>query len=442
MTKLPNIRWFMIALCFLSLAISYIDRVNLAIAAPHIKADLGFNDGQMGLVLGAFFWTYAIMQLPAGWLIDKIGARLGLALACGWWSLFTVFTALANSVAAMFGARLMLGVGEAGSYPGGAKVIYSWFPKRERGIASGIFDAGPQAGTAIALPLTAWLISTWDWETSFIATGAIGLVWVVAWLMFYREPEQMKDITPAQLAALREGVKTEAPSAADKVKWASLFKYRTMWGMMIGFFCMNFVKYFFITWFPTYLVASRGFSLTQLGTLGAIPALMSIPGSVLGGWLTDYLYRSGYSLTASRKICLSAGMLGSAVIGFAAFTDSIAVTLTLFSLTYASLAFTAAVIWTMPADVAPTKGHVASIGGIQNFASNLAGVVTTSATGLLLYISGGSFAGPLLLAAGVCIIGALNYIFVIEKIEPFTVKEKPAAGKSASPASLQGQTAR
>lgn len=414
----------MIALCFAVLAISYIDRINLAIAAPHIKSDLGFNDGEMGLILGAFFWTYAIMALPAGWMLDKVGSRVGLAIACGWWSIFTAATALTTSVAAMFGSRLLLGAGEAGSYPGGAKVIYSWFPKGERGIASGIFDAGPQVGTALALPLTAWLISTWGWETSFVVTGAIGLVWVLVWLLVYREPEQLKSITPEQLAALREGIRVENPDEDEKVNWISLFKYRTMWGMMIGFFCMNFVKYFFITWFPTYLVVSRGFSLTQLGTLGAIPALMSIPGSILGGWATDHLFLRGYSLTASRKICLSVGMLASSVIAFAAFTDSIAVTLTLFSITYAALAFAAAVIWTMPADVAPSRSHVASIGGIQNFASNLAGVVTTSATGFLLYISNGSFVVPLLVAGGVCILGALNYIFVIDKIEPFGSNKK------------------
>ncbi|GLS44279.1 MFS transporter [Methylobacterium brachythecii] len=433
---LPAIRWVMILLCFLILGISYVDRINLAIAAPHIKKELGFNDGEMGLILGAFFWTYAFGQLPAGWFTDRIGAKIGLALSAAWWSIFTVVTGFANSVATMFGSRMMLGIGEAGSNPACVKVVYGWFPKRERGLASGLFDAGPQAGTAIALPLVAWLIHTWDWRVSFYVTGALGLVWVLFWLLIYREPENDRSITPQQLAALREGVETDQAPAAH-VPWSSLFKYRTMWGMMIGFFCMNFVKYFFITWFPTYLVSAKGFSLGQLGTLGAIPALMSLPGSVLGGWMTDHLFHRGFSLTASRKICLAGGMLTSSVIAFAAFTDSIALMLILFSITYAALAFTAAVIWCVPADVAPSKAHVASIGGIQNFASNLAGVGITSVTGLMLWLSGGSFLGPLLLAGGVCILGALNYIFVVGTIEPFggAPKAAPQADRALPAAS-------
>ncbi|MDV7211675.1 MFS transporter [Azotobacter beijerinckii] len=416
-------RWLMIAFCFFAVAISYIDRVNLAIAAPHIKADMGIDDASMGLILGAFFWTYALMQIPAGRLMDKLGARIGLAFAVAWWSIFTVFTAAGRGIASLFGCRLLLGLGEAGCNPGCVKVVYSWFPKHERATASGLFDAGPRAGTAMALPLVAWLISTWNWEMSFIVTGALGLVWVALWLLVYREPEHIKGVDAQQIANLVEDRGHKTMGDTVNVPWTSLFRYRTIWGMMLGFFCMNFVNYFFITWFPTYLTSAHGFSLKELGTLGAIPALMGVPGSILGGVVSDWLYhRKGFSLTAARKICLVGGMLCSSVIALAVFTDSIPLILTLFSITYASLAFTAANIWTLPADVAPTPHHVATIGGIQNFASNIAGIITASFTGLVLALTSGSFVIPLSVAGGMCVLGALSFLFVVGKIEPLQAR--------------------
>jgi len=417
MHKLPRLRWVMIGLCFALLAISYIDRVNLAIATPHIRKELGFNNGEMGLLLGAFFWSYALMQLPAGWLVDRFGARVGLPVAAGLWSVFTIITAGAGSITTMFGCRLMLGVGESGAYPGCTKVAYNWFPKRERGIASGIFDAGPQVGTALALPVIAWVIGQWGWRASFLASGGLGILWLLVWIFVYRDPGRHPGVPADQLAALR--AEQAAPAAkGESVSWGSLFRYRTVWAMMVGFFCVNFVKYFFITWFPTYLMTAKGFSLLQLGTLGAIPALMSVPGSLFGGWMTDWLYQRGYSLTIARKSCLIVGMIASSVIALAALTDSIALILIVFSLAYAACAFTASVIWTVPADVAPTPAHVASISGIQNFAANMAGVATSSLTGFLLYLSNGSFLGPLLVAGAVCVVGALNYAFLMGKVEP------------------------
>lgn len=423
MRRYPRIRWLMIVLCFLAIAINYIDRINLAIAAPHIKKDLGLDDTTMGIILGAFFWTYALLQIPAGRIIDRLGARAGLALAVGWWSLFTVATAFGKGFISLFSARLLLGVGEAGGNPGCVKVVYSWFPKKQRGTASGIFDAGPRAGSALALPLVAYLISHWSWEFSFIVTGALGLIWVAIWLTFYREPEKMKNLNPLERQHLLEDRDVPIAQNNAKIELRALFRQRNVWGMMIGFFCMNFATYFFVTWFPTYLTMAHGFSLKELGTLGAIPALMGIPGSILGGMTSDYLYKKGFSLTTARKTCLISGMLLSSVIAFAAFTQSITVILTLFSLTYAGLAFTAANIWTLPADVAPASNYVATLGGIQNFAGNLAGIVTASFTGVMLTLSHGSFVVPLLVAGAICVIGALTFMFVLGKVEPLQLDE-------------------
>ncbi len=417
---MPKLRWTMIFMGCAANAINYIDRANLAVAAPFIRAEFGISPALMGMILGAFFWTYAVMQLPFGWFIDKVGARIALAIAVMWWSISTILTGLARGVGSLMGFRLLLGVGEAGAYPAGAKINMDWFPKRERAIAASIFDSGSRIGAALSLPLVTWLIGGWGWRTSFVVTGALGIVWTLGWLLMYRRPEEHKGVTPqelAQLQAERGVAKTEA-----KVPWSSLFSYRTIWGMMIGFFCLNFVIYFFITWFPTYLIQARGFSLAQLGTLGLLPGLVSIPCGWLGGFTSDALYRRGWSLTAARKTCLVGGMLTSSVITFSVFAPNAYVALFFFAIAYGALAFTAASIWSLPADVAPSPAHVASIGGIQNFAANIAGIITTSFTGVMLAITGGSFIVPLMTAGGVCILGAVVYMFVIDEIEPLKAK--------------------
>jgi MFS transporter, ACS family, D-galactonate transporter len=417
---MPKARWTMIFMGCAANAINYIDRANLAVAAPSIRHELGISAAVMGVVLGAFFWTYASMQMPFGWFADRVGARIALAAAVLWWSVSTALTATAHGIAALTGYRLLLGFGEAGAYPSGAKVNVNWFPRSERAIAASIFDSGSRIGAALSLPLVAWLIGTFNWRVSFAVTGLLGIVWTVLWLIIYRDPENHPSVTPEQLAHLKA---ERGTSDGPNVPWSSLFGYRTIWGMMIGFFCLNFVIYFFITWFPTYLIQARGFSLTQLGTLGLLPGLVAIPSGWLGGFTSDALYRRGWSLTSARKTCLVGGMLMSSVITFSVFAPNVYVALGFFAVAYGSLAFTAASIWSLPGDVAPTPGHVASIGGIQNFAANIAGIVTTSFTGVMLTITSGSFVVPLIVAGAFCLLGAAVYLFVIKDIAPLCARE-------------------
>jgi ACS family D-galactonate transporter-like MFS transporter len=417
-------------MCFLANVINFVDRANLAIAAPSIRADLGLDALGMGLVLSAFFWTYAFLQLPAGWFIDKVGVRVSLALAVGWWSAFTIATGAARGLAQLVGVRLMLGVGEAAAIPSFAKVAFNWFPRSERGLASSIFDSGSRVGSALSLPLVAWLISMVGWRGSFEITGGMGIVWVLAWWFIYRDPERYRAIAPVAVDALlaqRGASAVAAMPDAPKVSWLDLFRYRTVWGMMIGLFCLNFAIYFFITWFPTYLLQSRGFSLASLGTLGMLPALLAIPGGWLGGYVSDSLFRRGWSATAARKTCLVAGMLLSSSIALSVLVDNVWACLSLFALAYASLSFAGANVWTLVGEVAPTPAHVASIGGIQNFAGNLAGIFITTFTGVMLSITKGSFVVPLVVAGALCVVGALSYLFVVGKVEPLPLRGKHPA---------------
>ena len=412
---MKKMRWVVVFLCFLAIAVNYIDRANLAVAAPQIEKALGIGPAEMGVILSGFFWTYAFMQMPFGWFVDRIGARIALPLAVGWWSVFTAATAFTTSVAGMFGCRLLLGVGEAGAYPSCAKLVSQWFHAKERAIATSIFDSGSRVGSALSIPVVALIIGMLGWKAAFVLTGLLGAVWIVGWLVIYRNPTQ--DAMNAAFDAA-----PTAQARGEHVTWASLFRHRTLWGMMLGFFCLNFVIYFFITWFPSYLVQTRGFSLKSLGTLGTIPALISIPGGWLGGYVSDALFRRGWSLTAARKTCMVGGMLLSSVITLSAFTSNTYLMLAFFGIAYGSLAFAAASIWSLPGDVAPTPGHVASIGGIQNFASNLAGIVITTFTGVMVAMTKGSFTIPLVVAGGFCFLGAFSYLVIVGRIEPLSLE--------------------
>lgn len=330
-----HIRWWIIALCFLATTINYIDRTNIAVGAPFIQKDLHINPAFMGLVLSAFFWTYSVFQLPSGWFVDRFGPRVSYTFACVWWSVMTGLVSVANSFFMLMGLRLLLGAGEAPAYPTDAKVAAEWFPVKERGIATAIFDMGSKAGTGLALPLVAYLIAVYGWRFSFIVTALLGLIWSVFWVWYYRDlrknphvsEEEYRYIT--QGGAREEGTPQEAKTEEGTVReeasetphqavtWGSLFRYRTVWGMMLGFFAFNFVIYFYITWFPDYLVSARHFSLLKLGTYGVIPPAAGIVGELLGGFVSDRLVRRGMSLTLARKIPIVVGMVLASVIALA-----------------------------------------------------------------------------------------------------------------------------
>ncbi|RFC42437.1 MAG: MFS family permease [Verrucomicrobia bacterium] len=417
----------MVFMAFSATAINYIDRANLGVAAPYIAKDLNLSPEATGALLGAFFWTYAAFQLPSGWFIDKVGARIAYAVAVVWWSLFTAATALARGFGSLFGMRLLLGVGEAPAYPANAKIVSEWFPRRERAFATSIFDSGNRVGTALSLPIVSAIIAQFGWRASFVITGLLGFVWTFFWLKIYRPPAEHPGVTPEELAYIESDKLPSKPvGEGETVRWRDLFRYRTIWGMMLGFFCLNFVIYFFSTWFPTYLVKARGFDLKQMGLVGMIPALVAVFGGYLGGYVSDRLVRSGMRLSLARKIPLVGGMFLSSSIGLSVLVESTTAAIALMSLSYASLSFAAASIWALPADVAPTKDHVGSIGGIQNFASNLAGVCITTFVGVMLARTGG-FVVPLVVAGCFSLLGAFSYLVIVPEIKPLEPRPRKAS---------------
>lgn len=416
-------RWVIIWLAFVGLSINYLDRSSLGVALPFMGKDFQLSATQQGLIFAAFFWAYDFCQLAAGWYVDKVGPRRSFSLAAVWWSIFTVATAFSQNFWSLFAARFLLGVGESPAPSTAAKVVAIWFPVRERAFATSIWDSGSRVGAVIALPIVTLIVAFTSWQAVFIIIGVAGIIWAAVWWRTYRNPEEHPGANAEELAyILAGGARSEASDdeAAAGLPWRSLFKYRTILSMMFGFFCLNSAIYFFITFFPSYLVQERGFDLLKLGFLGAIPGICAVVFGWLAGYLADRAVRNGADLTRVRKVAIAGGLIGGSVIMFAAVVPEAWMALTLLSLAYSSLTVAATGIWSLPADVAPSSRHVGSIGGLQNFASNLAGIFTPILIGVLVDQTG-SFVAPLAVIGFVSLLGAANYLFVLGRIEPLKV---------------------
>jgi ACS family D-galactonate transporter-like MFS transporter len=417
-------RWVIIWLAFIGLSINYLDRSSLSVALPFMGKDFELTATQQGLIFAAFFWAYDFCQLAAGWYVDKVGPRRSFSLAAVWWSVFTMATAAATSFWSLFAARFLLGVGESPAPSTAAKVVATWFPVRERAFATSIWDSGSRVGAVIALPIVTLIVALTSWHAVFIIIGIAGLIWAAVWWKVYRSPQEHPGASAAEVSYIEEGgARGEASddAGAAKLPWKSLFKYRTILSMMFGFFCLYSAIYFFITFFPSYLVKERGFDLLKLGFFGAIPGICAVLCGWLGGYLADRAVRNGVSVTRVRKTAIAGGLAGGSVIMFAALVPEAWMALALLSVAYSSLTVAATGIWSLPADIAPSSRHVGSIGGLQNFASNLAGIFTPILIGVLVDQTG-SFVAPLAVIGAVSLIGAANYLFVMGKIEPLKVK--------------------
>jgi ACS family D-galactonate transporter-like MFS transporter len=419
-------RWFIVWLVFVGLAINYLDRASLSVALPFMGEEFELSATEQGLVFAAFFWAYDVCQLAAGWYVDKVGPRRSLFLAALWWSLFTALTAASRGFWSLVTFRFLLGVGESPAPSSAAKVVGTWFPTRERAFATSIWDSGSRVGAVIALPIVTGIVAVLNWHAVFLIIGGTGVIWAFVWWRVYRDPSQATRANAAEIEYIEAGgARTEQTDSVEgeSVRWRELFRYRTVLAMMFGFFCLNSVIYFFITFFPTYLVTERGFSLLKLGFFGAIPGLCAVVAGWSGGLIADRAIRAGYSVTRVRKTQIVGGMVGGSVIMFAAVVPDAWMALALLAIAYSSLTVAGTGIWSLPADVAPSNKHIGSIGGIQNFASNLAGIFTPILIGVLVDRTG-SYVAPLAVIGVVALIGAFNYLVLLGKVEPLRFRDR------------------
>lgn len=416
-----NVRWIILAIIFFGLAINYVDRANLSVALPEMEKDLGVGAAAGGAILGAFYWTYSLVQIPLGRIIDKLGSRLMFGLSAVFWSVCTAATATVNGLNSLFGLRLLLGVGEAGAFPSAVKAVSTWFPERERGRATGIYVSGSRAGTIISIPIVVALIAWVGWRGSFIVTGMIGLIWAAIWFWFYRNPRNHWLTSSEEVQYIESGQSQTEIKSLTKIPWFRLAVTRNVLVASAAYFGLTFIEYFFITWFPTYLIDERGFNLLQLGFFGAIPGIAALLGQWLGGFTADYLIQKGISVTVARKSCIAGGCIGSAIIGLAAFVESPALALILLSFSMASATFADASVWCLPADLSPKDienqtGWEGSIAGVMNGLSNIAGIASPTVIGFLVILTG-TFTFGMIVAGVIAIIAVLLFIFGMSKIE-------------------------
>lgn len=421
-----NIRWQLPPVLLLGAMIAWIDRSNLGVAAPFLQDDLDISPSTMGVVLGSYAFVLIFMHPLSAWLVDKIGdPRLlyfGSAIA---WFVFTSATALARGAVSLFTLRFLLAVGEAPQASCALKATSQWFPRKERALAIGTYEVGSEFGGAIAVPLVTALIAGVGWRGSFAVTGLMGLVFAFFWLSFYRTPRKRSKVTEAELRHIEDGGAHATDKRARAVRWLDLFRYRTVWGLIIVMFCRTSTIFFFITWYPTYLVEERGFSLLELGLYGAIPGLVAIVGDLLGGWFSDFLMRRGTSPTLARKAPIVGGLLVGTAIAPAAFASSSVTALALLSVASAGVAFCTGALYSLPLEVAPAPGNAVSLSGLMRAGGLVGGAVVPILIGFV-YEAAGTFVVPLVLIGSILAVGVIVLLAVVGPAEPLPLKGKVA----------------
>ena len=416
--KRTKARYIILFVLFVSTALNYLDRTNIAVAAPLLKEDLHLNAFYLGLVFSAFGWTYAIMQIPGGFILDKFGARLTYGVALIVWSLFTVFQAFARGFGLLFGLRLGLGFSEAPAFPTNNTLVATWFPKQERALATGVYTAGEYVGLAFLTPLLAWIVSAFGWQAIFVVTGVIGLLFVPVWFKLVRDPQNNPRVNEEELRYIREGGGLgEDTGEKKKLTWSRvkvLLKRRTLWGIYIGQFGITTTLWFFLTWFPTYLVNAKHLSIIDAGFYSMVPYIAAFIGVLFGGAFSDWLIRRGFSTSVGRKTPIIIGLLLACTIVLANFTSSIGLVITIMSVAFFAQGMSG-ISWTLIGDVAP-KELLGLAGGIFNFAGNLSGIVTPIVIGAIVGESN-HFGGALLFVSCIALIGAMSYLFLVGKVE-------------------------
>ncbi|MCO8160761.1 MFS transporter [Pseudomonas sp. LJDD11] len=414
-------RYFIMVLLFITVVINYLDRSNLSIAAPALTSELGLTPVEVGLIFSAFGWTYAAMQLPGGWLVDRVPPRILYTVALISWSVATVMLGFAASFIALFVLRMAVGALEAPAYPINSRVVTSWFPERERATAIGFYTSGQFVGLAFLTPVLAWLQAHYGWHMVFVATGAVGILWGVIWYLVYREPRDFKGANNAEIELIREGgglVDIQADTARQKAgfKWADLgivLSQRKLWGLYLGQFCLNSTLWFFLTWFPTYLVKYRGMDFIKSGLLASLPFLAAFVGVLCSGFFSDWLIRRGHSVGLARKLPIITGLLISTTIIGANYVDSTGLIIACMAVAFFGNGL-ASITWSLVSTVAPAR-LLGLTGGTFNFIGNLAAIATPIMIGFLA--TGDSFAPAITYIACLALLGALSYILLVGKVE-------------------------
>lgn len=411
-------------LLFVTVVINYLDRSNLSIAAPGIASEFAISPVHMGLVFSAFGWTYTPLQIPGGWLVDRVHPRVLYPLTILFWSLATVSLGFANGFTLLIVLRMTVGLFEVPSFLINNRIATTWFGEQERATCIAVYTAAEFVGLAFLTPILAWLKVTFGWPSVFFLTGALGLAWALTFRRLYHDPADFPGVNQAEIARIRaEG---GIPDLSERILvrrrtrsstlWRDLgvvLGRRKLWGIYFGHFAWGTTSTFFLTWFPTYLVTYRHLDFIKAGFLASLPFLGAFVGVLCSGMLSDTMVRRGFSLSKARKTPIIGGLaLSTTIIGANYVNDPVLI------ITFLSLAFfangLASIHWSLVSATAPER-LIGLTSGMFNGIGGLAGISAPIIIGLLL--RGGDFTRPLTFIACIAALGACSYIFVVGKLE-------------------------
>ena len=428
-------RFVTLALITVVLALSSGDRAAMSVAGSDMAKELHITSIELGYIFSAFSWAYVIFLIPAGWLTGRIGSKKAMFSAIVVWSIFTVCMGLVHFIGLvvplLLALRFLLGIAESPVGPASGRIIAAWFPASERGVAGAIFNSAQYLSLALFTPLMGWLCHAFGWEYVFIVMGCVGLVIGVIWWKNYYLPIKHPAMSASELDYIRAGeglVDLEATQKLEKTgpkrsQWrdiGSLFKSRMMVGIFIGQYCISAITWFFVTWFPIYLVKDRGFDILQAGFVASIPAVAGLVGGVASGFVSDGLLKKTGSLSIARKGPVILGFLLSASMILCNYVNTQWLVVGLMSLAFFGKGF-GALSWTILADTAPRE-IIGTTGGVFNALGNSAGIVTPVVIGYLLQ-STGSFAAALVYVGAHGLIAVLSYGLIVGKIQRYKLKD-------------------
>lgn len=411
-------RWFVAFVLLVGGFINYLDRASLAVAAPSMMADLHLSNTDIGLMGSVFSLFFAFSQFPAGWLADRFGPRKVYASAASLWGLSTMITGLCSSLPALLGARALLGMTEAPGWPTSAKITSIWFPRQERALASSIWDASSRWGLAFAPPLLVLMSLHFGWGALFYLAGSLGVIFGLIFFCLYRHPEQHQGLDDAEkqyIVAGGGGSISNIPRG-KRVKWRELFRYQSMWGMMLGWFCYIWLFNIFVTFLPLYLMKTQHLSLSSMGVYASIPYLAGIVGAALGGyavkWLSDQR-KVAEPLKAKKVVIMVAALISGATTVAVPFCDSLIGALSMMTVAMFFLSAVSCTCWAIPGDVA-TNDIVGSVCGIQNFGGFFAGALSPLVTGYIADVTG-SYALAFISGGVIAALTGLCYWLLVRK---------------------------
>jgi len=374
----PGLRWWIAGLIFLATLINFIDRLTISILGPVITKQFNLTNLQFAKLTTWFLVAYTASQGLSGKLYDQIGPRRGFTLSILVWSVAASAHAFARGFISLSCFRFLLGVGEAGNWPGAARVIAEWFPARQRAIGMGIFNSGVCIGSILAPPLIVWLQLTFGWQTTFLFTGSLGFGWLILWLLFYESPERHPAITADEYALIKEG---QVPAAqSQQIAWLKLLSFRQTWAIVLARFLTDPVWWLYITWLPLYLYNARGFDLKQIGMFAWAPFLTADAGSLLGGWFSGHLISRGWTADSARKLVIAVGAVFMTAGIPAALTRSALAALIFISLVTFGFQIWINNVQTLPSDFFPQQA-VAAVAGLGGVGAGIGAILYVLATG-------------------------------------------------------------